>query len=154
MALGRSGLQLKMSLIQGVATIVIVAATAPFGVTAVSAGLAIGIGLVGGLYIHQLAGDLKMSRLRLFKGFAPAAMGVAAMAVALLGARKLFAGAPPAAELALLVALGAIVYAGVILATSRRLIADDARTFARAQADKPAAEAPQAAEPEPAASIA
>jgi PST family polysaccharide transporter len=153
MALGRSGLQLKMSLIQGGATIVIVAVAAPFGVTAVSAGLAIGIGLVSGLYIHQLAGDLKVSRLRLFGGLAPAATGVAAMAAALLTARRLFAGAPAAAELALLVALGAVVYAGVIFATSRRLIVDDARTFARAQADKAPAETPVAADPGPAASI-
>ena len=156
MALGRSALQLKMSLIQGVATIVIVAATAPFGVTAVSAGLAIGIGLVCGLYIHELAGDLKMARVRLFKGIAPAAGGAAAMAVALLAARRLFAGAPPGAQLALLVALGAIVYAGVVFALSRRLILDDARTFAYAQADKAPADATPAPEPksEPAASAA
>jgi PST family polysaccharide transporter len=147
MALGRSGLQLRMSLVQGVATIVIVAATAPFGVTAVSAGLAIGIGLVGGLYVHQLAGDLKMARLRLFAGFAPALLGAAAMAAVLLPARRLFAGAPPAAELALLVALGAVVYAAVVLATSRRLILEDARTFARAQADKAPAETAPAPEP-------
>ncbi|THD78841.1 MAG: lipopolysaccharide biosynthesis protein [Phenylobacterium sp.] len=136
MALGRSALQLRLSLIQGAATIVIVAVTAPFGLTAVSAGLAIGIGLVCGVYIHQLAGDLKMRRRQLFMALSPALLGVAAMIGVLLPARRLFAGAPPAAELAILVALGALVYAGVIFATSRRQLMDDARTFARAQGDR------------------
>jgi O-antigen/teichoic acid export membrane protein len=147
MALGRSGLHLKLSLIQGATTIVIVAALAPFGVTAVSAGLAVGIGLVCAIYVHHLARDLKMRRRRLFLGFTPAFLGSAAMAGALLGARRLLAGAPPAAELAMLVVLGAVVYAAVVLTIARRQIVDDARTFAKAQADKAPADSPTVGEP-------
>lgn len=157
MARGRSELQLKLSLILGGATIVIVASAAPFGVTAVSAGLAVGIGLVGCVYIHQLAGDLKMPRLRLFAALRPALYGVAAMAAVLLPARRLLAGTPPALELTALILLGALVYGGVIGLTARKRLMDDARAFGRAHADAPRAEpAPPEPEPEsrPAASVA
>ena len=137
MALGRSALQLRLSMLLGGATIVIVAAGAPFGVTAVSAALALGIGLVCAVYIHHLARALRMPRRRLIGAFGPAFAGVSAMAPALLAARSLFAGARPATELAILVAIGAVVYGGVIWVVARRPLTEDARTFGRAEADGP-----------------
>ncbi|MDB5476795.1 MAG: polysaccharide transporter, family [Phenylobacterium sp.] len=141
MALGRSALQLRLSMLLGGATIVIVGATARFGVTVVSAALAGGIGLVCAVYVHHLARALKMPRRRLIAAFGPALLGSAAMTAVLLGARQLFAGAPPAAELALLVAAGASAYGGVMLVAARHQLAEDARTFARAHVER----APEAA---------
>jgi PST family polysaccharide transporter len=138
MARGRSELQLKLSLTLGGATIVIVGATAPFGLTAVSAALAIGIALVGCLYIHQLAGDLKMPRLALFAAVRPALLGVSAMTAVLLPARRLLAGAPAALELVIVILLGALVYGAVVGLLARCRLLDDARAFGRAHADKPA----------------
>jgi len=155
MALGRSAQQLKLSLVLGGATIVIVAVTAPLGVTVVSAGLAVGIGLVCGFYLRQLAKALEMPALRLVRAFAPAVTGVAAMSGVLLAARRLLAGAPVVVELALLVAIGAVVYGAVIALLARKRLIEDARTFARAQADSPSqAAASLTAEAETAASLA
>jgi O-antigen/teichoic acid export membrane protein len=136
MALGRSALQLRLSMLLGGATIVIVGATARSGLTVVSAALAGGIGLVCAVYIHHLARALKMPRRRLVAAFGPALMGSVVMTAALLGARRMFAGAPPAAELALLVAAGALAYGGLMLATARRRLAADARIFARAHVER------------------
>jgi PST family polysaccharide transporter len=136
MALGRSALQLRLSMLLGGATIVIVGATARSGVTVVSAALAGGIGLVCAVYIHHLARALKMPRRRLIAAFGPALMGSAAMTAVLLGARQLLGGAPPATELALLVAAGAVAYGGVMLVAARHRLADDARTFARAHVER------------------
>jgi hypothetical protein len=110
-------------------------------VTVVSAALAVGIGLVCGLYLRQLAKALEMPAHRLVLACAPAVIGVAVMTAVLLAARRLLSGAPVAVELALLVAIGAVVYGGVIAVTARKRLIEDARTFARAQADSP----PQAA---------
>jgi PST family polysaccharide transporter len=154
MALGRSAEQLKLSLVLGGATILIVAVTAPFGVTVVSAALAVGIGLVCGLYMRQLARALDMPLHRLIAAYAPAVTGVGAMTAVLLPARRLLAGAPDAARLALLVVIGAVVYGVVVLLVSRRRLIEDARVFARAQADSPSQAAGAAAEAETAASVA
>ncbi|HEV2533299.1 MAG TPA: lipopolysaccharide biosynthesis protein [Phenylobacterium sp.] len=136
MALGRSALQLRLSMLLGGATIVIVGATASFGVTVVSMALAIGIAGVCAVYVHQLARALKMPRRTLVAAFRPALLGVAAMAAVLIGARRLFAGAPAAAALVMLLVLGALVYSAVMLATARRRLLEDARTFGRAQTDR------------------
>lgn len=155
MALGRSKEQLKLSLTLGGATIVIVGATASFGLEAVSAGLAFGIGLVWAFYIRQLARALEMPVSRLAVAFAPAIAGVGLMALVLLVARRVLANAPPAAAIAILVPLGALVYGAVIAAASRKRLAEDARAFARAQADTAAQSATAvAAEAETAATLA
>lgn len=135
MALGRSALQLRLSMLLGGATIVIVATAAPFGLTAVSAALFAGIGLVCAVYIHQLAGALQSPRRELLSAFGPAAAATAVMAIALIGARRFLAGIPAGAELAALVAVGAVVYGGVILMLARKRLIADARTFGRAQSD-------------------
>jgi PST family polysaccharide transporter len=155
MALGRSAEQLKLSLALGGATIVVVAVSAPFGVTAVSAALAIGTGLICGFYIRQVAKALDMPLWRVIAAFGPAFYGVGSMAAVLLAARRLLAGAPPGAEIALLVAIGAVVYGGVVTAVARKRLMEDARVFARAQADSaPPAATTVTAEAETAASLA
>jgi len=141
MALGRSKEQLKLSLTLGGATIVIVAATASFGLVAVAAGLTLGIGLVWAFYMHQLCRALQMPVSRLLQAYAPSVTGVGVMSLALLAAKPLLAGMQPAAAIVVLVALGALVYGAVLAAAARRRLIEDARAFARAQADS----APQAA---------
>lgn len=136
MALGRSALQLRLSLLLGGATIVIVGAAASFGLTIVSIGLAGGIALVCGIYIHHLARALKMPRRRLIWAFGPAVLGSAVMVLVLLGARRVIVGAPPLVEIGLLVAAGAVSYGAVMLAIARRQLIEDARTFGRAQAER------------------
>jgi len=136
MALGRSALQLRLSMLLGGATIVIVGATARSGVTVVSAALAGGIALVCAVYIHHLARALKMPRRRLVAAFGPALLGSALMTAVLLAARSLLVGAPPTAELALLVTVGAMAYGGVMLVAARHRLAEDARTFARAHVER------------------
>jgi len=134
MALDRSALQLRLSMLLGGATIVIVAAAAPFGLTAVSAALAVGIGLVCAVYLHHLARALQTPRRELAAAFLPALTGIGVMTAALIGARRLFAGAPLVAELAMLVVVGALAYGATILAVARSRLIADARTFARAPA--------------------
>src|SRR5581483_7535367 len=85
LGLGRSSLQLKLSLTLGGATIAVVGIAAPFGVTAVSAALAGAIGLVCALYVHQLARHLSMPRRPFVAAFGPALCASAAMSAALLG---------------------------------------------------------------------
>jgi PST family polysaccharide transporter len=155
MALGRSKEQFRMSLLLGGTTICVVAAAAPFGLTAVSAALAVAIGLVWALYMRQLGKALEAPRLRLIRVYGPAALGVAVMTAALLGARQLLAGAPPLVALVLLIGLGAVVYGAVIAVVARRRLAADAQAFARAQSDSPSQAATAvAAEAETAASLA
>jgi len=137
MGLGRTALQLRLGLVLGGATVVLVAAAAPFGIVAVSAALAVGIGAVCGLYVVQLARGLAMSPLRLLAAFAPAALGCAAMTVALTALRFVLTDVDTLAELALLVGAGAAVYAAVIWITSWRRLLRDAAAFANAQDDQP-----------------
>jgi PST family polysaccharide transporter len=138
MGLGRTALQLRLGLVLGGATIVLVAAAAPFGVTDVSAALALGIGAVCAVYVVQLARSLAMSPLSLLSAFVPAGLGCAAMTVALTTLRLVLADIDTLAELALLVGAGAAVYAAVIWTTSWRRLLRDASAFAAAQADRPA----------------
>jgi O-antigen/teichoic acid export membrane protein len=140
MGLGRSALQLRMSLILASVTVVVVAAAVRFGLNPVAAALAIGMALVSLVYVHQLSGDLKMRRISLLSAFAPAALGCAAMAAAVLLARRLTAGLPPIAEFVLMIAVGATAYLAVVLVSSRRQLLADARAFLGAQADTPKAE--------------
>jgi PST family polysaccharide transporter len=137
MGLGRTDLQLRLSLVLGGATIVLVAAAAPFGVTAVSAALAVGIGFVCALYVAQLARGLAESPARLLAAFLPAAAAGTVMAAALLVVRAALRGMTPGPALAVLVAAGGAVYGAVILAVWRRRLSDDIGAFARAQADRP-----------------
>jgi PST family polysaccharide transporter len=141
MALGRSALQLKLSLTLGGMTILVVAAAAPFGLTAVSAALFVGVGLVCSLYVHHLAGALSMPRRALIRAFGPAAAGVASMAAVLLAARQLLAGLDPGALLAFLMILGALTYGATTLAIARRRLLGDVQTFASAQAEPSPADA-------------
>lgn len=139
MALGRSAQQFRLSLILGGATILIVGAAAPFGLTAVSIGLAVGIGLVCVVYLHRLAAALEMSRITLGRAFAPAFAGSVVMAAGLLLLRRVTAGTPPALELVLLIGVGAALYGAVVFALARGRLAEDGRTFARAHGDRTAA---------------
>jgi PST family polysaccharide transporter len=154
MALGRSAEQLKLSLVLSGVTILISAGAAPFGVTAVSAALAVGTTLVAALYMHQLARALDMPRVRLVRAYAPAIAGAGVMSAVLLVARRLLAGAPPAIEIVLLVAIGAVVYGGVLALVARKRLLEDGRVFGRAQADSaPPAAAAITAEAETAATL-
>jgi PST family polysaccharide transporter len=137
MGLGRTSLQLKLSLVLGGATVALVAAGAPFGVTAVSAALAVGVGAVCGLYVVQLARSLGMSPLRLLAAFTPAAVASAAMAAALMGLRLVLTEVDTLGELGLLVVAGAVVYGAVILGVWSRTLLRDLAGFATAQADRP-----------------
>ena len=145
MGLGRTALQLKLSLTLGAATILLVAGAARFGVTAVSAALAMGVGAVCGFYALQLARGLKMSPARLLAAFAPAATAGAAMAGALLALRFVLHDVDTLGELVLLVVTGAAVYAAVILALWWRRLLKDLASFASAQDERPAepAQAPE-----------
>ena len=136
MGLGRTDLQLRLSLVLGGATIAIVAVAARFGVTAVSAGLAVGIGLVCALYVAGLARGLAMPPARLLAALGPAAAGSAAMAALLLGLRLGLRGLPAGGELALLVAAGGLAYPAVVWGLWRKRLAADLRAFAKAQADR------------------
>jgi PST family polysaccharide transporter len=138
MGLGKTALQLRLGLVLGGATIVLVAAAAPFGVTAVSAALALGIGAVCAIYIVQFARSLALGPLRLLSAFAPAGLGCAAMTVALSALRLVLKDIDALLELVLLVGTGAAVYAAVIWITSWRRLLRDASAFAAAQADRPA----------------
>jgi PST family polysaccharide transporter len=135
LGLGRPGLQFRMSLILGAFTIVAVMASVRFGLTHVSAALGIGMAIVCGLYIHQLAGDLKMPRIVLAAALAPAAAGCAVMAAVVLAARRLLAHVEPLVELSAMVALGGATYLLVLWLTARRRLLSDARAFGHAQSD-------------------
>ena len=141
MGLGRSALQLSMSIILGLTTIVVVAASVRFGLGAVSASLFIGMGLVCALYVHRLSRDLKMRRRILVAALWPAAAGCAVMAAAVIAARDAMSAlhVPILAEFLAMMALGALAYLSVVGIVARRRLAADARAFAHAQADKPAA---------------
>jgi PST family polysaccharide transporter len=137
MGLGRTGLQLRLSLALGGATIALVAVAAPFGVTAVSAALACGIAAVCGLYVARLARGLAMPPWRLVRGFAPAAAGAGAMTLALLALRGVLADVDTLGELGLLAIAGGAVYAAVVSAFWWRRLLRDLAAFADAQSDHP-----------------
>ena len=139
--LGRAGLQLRLSLALGLATIVTVGGGVRFGLTPVAAALACGVGLVSAYYLDQLARDLKTPRRRLAGALAPAALGCAALAVVVAAVRLLLRREPPVVVLAGAVPAGALAYAAVIWSLFRHRLLADARAFARAQADSPAKDA-------------
>ncbi len=56
------------------------------------------------------------------------------MAAALLGAEPLVAGLAPVAKLISLVALGGVVYLGVVFALARRRLLEDLKAFGGAHA--------------------
>ena len=139
MGLGRSRLQLGMSLLLAAVTIVVVALSARLGLTAVAAALAAGMGFVSLVYVTQIARVLELSAGRLLAAFAPAALGVATLAVLVMGVRSLLVAAEPLAVFAAAVGAGGLGYIAVIAIFRRRLM-DDVQAFARAQADSPAPE--------------
>lgn len=132
---GKSGLRLKLSVLLGVVVIGSVIATVRLGLGAVSAAVALAMAAVCAIYLHVLAGDLKMPRRRLLAAFAPAAVGCAVMAAVVLGARAALAEAPIWLEFVLMVALGGAAYLATIWVIARRPLLADARAFAQAQAD-------------------
>ncbi len=134
MGLGRSELQLKMALAAGLATVVAVAAAAHFGVEAVGAGVAVATLSTAAAYVVVLARPLKLRPAATIGAFAPAVVGGAAMAAALLGAEPLVAGLAPVAKLISLVALGGVVYLGVVFALARRRLLEDLKAFGGAHA--------------------
>ncbi|HVI33298.1 oligosaccharide flippase family protein [Phenylobacterium sp.] len=134
MGLGRTALRLKLSILLGVVTIATVAAVVRFGLEPVSAAAAGAMAVVCAVYLHVLARELKMSHGRLAAAFVPAALGCAAMAAAVLGARAALSSAPPGLELAGMIALGAVTYAAVIWLGARRRLMADLRAFGAAQA--------------------
>lgn len=150
MGLGQSGLQFRLSLALGVTTILVVSGAAPFGVTAVSASLIVGTGLICATYIHFLALHLKTPLTRFISAFRPAAIATTAMAAGLFVARRALAGLPPGLELFLLVGVGAVIYGATIMGLARRRLLEDARGFFRAQASGPIGDPAAIADPAPA----
>lgn len=137
MGLGKSALRLKLSVLLSVTTIATVALTARFGLGVVSAAIAGAMAFVAAIYIEVIARDLKAPRLKLLAAFAPAAIGCAAMAAALLAARRFLDGGHLGLDLAFLVALGGVTYAATLWAVARRRLLADAGAFRKAQADGP-----------------
>ncbi len=136
MGLGRSRLQLGMSLALAFTAVTVVALSVRFGLGAVSAALACGMGAVSVVYILRFARALDVPAAPLFAALAPAAVGAAVLAVAVTAARILLAGAGPTADLIGAVGVGALAYIAVLALFRRRLIGD-ARAFGRAQGDAP-----------------
>lgn len=132
---GRAHLQLRLSILLGVATIVAVGAGVRFGLRPTAAALACTVGVVSLVYIDQLARDLRTSRLALLSAFGPAATGCAALTAALLCARYLLRRQPADVVFMAAVAAGFAAYAAVTWTLSRRQLLADARAFAHAQED-------------------
>jgi len=134
MGLGRSHLQLRMTMLAGATTIGTIAVAARFGIETASAAVGTAVLLIMLTYLEVLARDLKIPRLRLAAAFLPAGAGVAAMAGALWAAGPLLQALAPLPRLAATIGLGGLVYGGVLLALARRRLLDDARVFGRAHA--------------------
>ena len=139
MGLGRSALQFRLSLGLGAATIVAVGLMAQFGLTIVSAALVASTAATCALYMHFLGRGLGTSRRKLATALGPAVAGTGAMTAALLALRAALPSLPAPLALAVDVAAGALVYAGVIWPTGGRRLVADARAFAHAQSDQPEA---------------
>jgi PST family polysaccharide transporter len=134
MGLGRTGQRLKLSIMLGVVVVGAVALVVRFGLQPVSAAAAGAMGVVCAVYVHTLAGGLKMSRRRLLTAFAPAAVGCVVMAGVVVAARAALANAPMLLEFVLMIGLGALAYGAVIWVMARRTLMADLRAFAHAQA--------------------
>lgn len=140
MGLGRSGLQLGMSLALAATAVAAAALSVTFGLQAVSAALALGMGAISVVYIGQFARALGVPAAPLFAALAPAGTGVTVLALAVVGARIALAGASPLMDLVVAIVSGGLAYIVVLMLFRRHLIAD-VRAFGRAQADGPAAPA-------------
>jgi PST family polysaccharide transporter len=150
MGLGKAALQLRLSIVLGLSTVVSVGIGAAFGLAAVSGALSFGVALVGFYYVDQLARDLGVSRVSLLASLIPAAQGTLVMALAVLLTRELLAGAPPLLALAACVVAGAASYGAVIWLVARRRLMMDASAFGQAHADARNEEAADPAHAEPA----
>jgi PST family polysaccharide transporter len=146
LARGKAGLQFRLAVTLGLANIVTVGGAVRFGVEAASAALACGVAAVAFYYVDQLARDLKTTRAGLLRAFLPALLGCAALAVAVPLTRRLLRDAPPGAELAGAVLVGATAYVAVIWILARSHLLADVRAFSHAHADSRAAD-PDAAAP-------
>lgn len=134
MGLGRSRLQLSMSIILAVVCVLFVAVSVRFGLRAVSASLAAGMGAVFALYIVRIARELNMAAGRLLAALAPAATATSLMACVALGTRAALTHGAPAMAFGVTVGMAAISYCAVLVFYRERLM-HDVTAFARAQAD-------------------
>ena len=143
--LGRAGLQLRLSITLGLATILTVGGGVRFGLTPTAAALAGGVALVSAYYLDQLARDLKASRLRLLAAFGPAALGSAALSAVVIAVRVLLGHHSRPVVFAVAILAGGAIYAAVIWLVARHRLVADAKAFSRAQADAPSTDDPEAA---------
>lgn len=134
MGLARSHLQFRMSMVSAATTIILIAAFAREGVE--TASLAVGLGVLGVLaaYLTVLARDLAIPLRRLAGAFAPAALGSAVLAGALLLAAPLFATLADLPRLMANIALGAVVYGATVAAVGLGQLGKDLRAFSKAHA--------------------
>ncbi|MDP2008972.1 MAG: oligosaccharide flippase family protein [Phenylobacterium sp.] len=136
MGLGRSRLQLGMSIILAIVCVLVVAVSVRFGLRAVAAALAAGIAGVWALYVVRLARDLTLPAPRLLAALAPAATATAVMAAVALATRMLLGQELALVVFGATVATAAISYGAVIFVFRGQLL-QDARAFASAQSDGP-----------------
>jgi len=136
--MGRAGLQLRLSVTLGGVSIVALAASAQFGITPASAAMAIGVILVTGYCLDQLARHVDAPRLELLAAFAPAAAGCAGLAAAVIAVRIVTRTEPEAVRLVASVLAGAAAYLAILWSVSRRRLIEGFRAFASAQGDAPA----------------
>jgi O-antigen/teichoic acid export membrane protein len=136
MGLGRSKVQLCMSILLAVVTVLVVAVSAPFGLRAVTAALATGMGLVAAIYLGQLARVLAVSIRAPVVAILPAGFGLAGLSICVLAARALAhqMQLPLPLQFAAAVAAGGVGYIAALAMFRRRLMAD-LRAFSHAQAD-------------------
>jgi O-antigen/teichoic acid export membrane protein len=135
LGLGRSALQLRLALVGGATAIAAVAVAAPLGPLAASLAVAASTSLVALIYLTVLIRTLGVPALAVAARFGPAALSAAAMSLALIVARRSLADVTPLAQLAALVALGAMVYGGTALLTARRALRRDLEVFLQAHGD-------------------
>lgn len=145
MGLGRSALQFRLSGALALATIVTVAGAVHFGLEMTAAALACGVLLVALYYVDRLASEIRASRLSLLRTLIPTAVASAALIAAVIVTRRLL-DVPPLALLTACVLTGAVAYLAVLWTLARHRLLSDARAFAKAHADIPAAPAAPASE--------
>jgi O-antigen/teichoic acid export membrane protein len=134
MGLGRSKVQLCMSMLLAAVTVVVVAVSARFGLRAVAAALATGMGLVAAIYIGQLARVLAVPIRAPVAAIFPAVLGLMGLSASVLAARALTQHMALPLQLVGAVTGGGVGYLAVLAMFRRNLIAD-LRLFSRAQAD-------------------
>ncbi len=132
MALGRSHLQFRLSLLAALVTIGAAGVFSQVGLEAAS--MAIGVGIVGVMaaYLIVVGRDLQTGTRRLAAAFVPALLGAVALAGALLLLRPLIAHQHVLAQLAAMIAVGGAAYAGVVLGVAGRTLVADGRRLAAA----------------------